>query len=669
MASREAEDGGTTTKDAKVSPNTGSFPEAAVCERASEQTQTESACGDGKDDDCDGFSDCLDPDCDTKSCGSGGFACTAGGCLRPGDGLPSLPRIDNVRVTQHGDTAIVEFEPVANARDYRVYPLPKSSDVLTGPSGELVIKDAIYRCAGDRPIVARKDDPASGYGVSISGRASWLTSYVRTEADSLLGYVYLTPGPDREPVYRMADPNGGGGFMNAVWVAPIYSEANHAEYVVGTAARDKLLASGFRNDGIAFYVPSAGTKPVYRKVYRSASDGTATLYFTTGPEYDTLAKEPSTNVIDFGERFKIFATEEPGTVPLRRVLYASAFDVLAAGEARYKRVLEQGNQPIWSVTWPGLREDTTLVVEALDQGCPFPKGYIAAHDAPADKSNEPSISLDHARLSTGEVFINGQSDPANRPRPIARAYVDVTPEADPKMDWFEGFDVDAPWEPFEITKGNNGVYIYRNSKWSLDFSGCTDNLTVGPLLGQLAVGFADYGSSCNMSMVSRSIQPKLSAKSYLHARMSTTIPSTGRRYPQLMITTTKVLNPGDVQPLDRVPLHARLGEIVDNAPPGPEKSIIVQPFGGGHQLQVQFCDQRGWGVNKQCPQLNIYGYHAGNDQNTFNNPWLPIPVLGDLSGFDRPVQFDAYVSTERIYVYVDNKPAGCAVLPAGRMPE
>jgi hypothetical protein len=46
-----------------------------------------------------------------------------------------------------------------------------------------------------------------------------------------------------------------------------------------------------------------------------------------------------------------------------------------------------------------------------------------------------------------------------------------------------------------------------------------------------------------------------------------------------------------------------------------------------------------------------------------------VPVLGDLAGFDRPVQFDVYASTERVYVFIDDKPAGCGVLPAGRMPE
>jgi hypothetical protein len=137
------------------------------------------------------------------------------------------------------------------------------------------------------------------------------------------------------------------------------------------------------------------------------------------------------------------------------------------------------------------------------------------------------------------------------------------------------------------------------------------------------------------------------------------------------VSTTKVVNPGDVQPLDDVPLHARLGPMPfeEDAPPGPERSIIVQPFGGYHELQIQICDQRGWGVSAQCPQANIYGNHAGNYSEMWEAPWLPVPVLGDITGYDRPVQFDVYASTERVYVFVDDKPAGCAVLPTGKMPE
>jgi hypothetical protein len=102
---------------------------------------------------------------------------------------------------------------------------------------------------------------------------------------------------------------------------------------------------------------------------------------------------------------------------------------------------------------------------------------------------------------------------------------------------------------------------------------------------------------------------------------------------------------------------------------GKEHSIIVQPFGAAHELQIQFCDGRGWGVSAQCPRANIYGFPAGSYDQDWEEPWRPVPTLGDMAGHDRPVRFDVYVSTKRVYVTLDGKPAGCAILPEGRMPE
>jgi hypothetical protein len=643
-------------------------PSACVASAASER-----ACDNKNDDDCDGYVDCLDPDCDAQRCSGGsGLMCTAGACMKPGDALQELPRIDNVRVAQRGDTSVIDFEPVEGALDYRVYPLPDPKDVLVGEHGELAIKNAIYRCAGDRPFRARADDPAAAFSASLSGGANTINNFERKEADAILGYVFLTPAADRKPVYRMADPQGGGGFQNADWVVPLFADANRAEYVVGASQRDRLHAQGYRDDGIAFYVADSGMSPIYRRMYKGLWNGAATVFYGQGAEYDARSKDDPAKVADFGERFKVLASQVEGSVALHRVLYngTNTFDVLAAGEPRYQRVLRQGNQPLWSLSWPGLTKATTLVIEALDQGCPFAGGYIAASHADADDFNHPSLTLDEARLASGEVFINGQHETTNRPKPIARTYVDVTPEADPKMDWFEGFDPGTDWEPFEITSGNNGVFIYRNSRWSIDFSGCTKNLTIGPLLGQLVAGYADWGSSCNMSIVPKGIDTKLASSGFLHVRMSAEVPSTGRRYPQLMITTAKVLQPGDVQPLDSVPLHARLGPFPfeKDKPPGPERTLIVQSFGGYNELQIELCQQRGWGVSAQCPQANIYGAHAGNYTEDWKQPWLPVPVLGELAGYDRPVRFDVYASTERVYVFLDDQPAGCAVLPPGGMP-
>ena len=376
------------------------------------------------------------------------------------------------------------------------------------------------------------------------------------------------------PVYRVANPNGGGGFMNADWVVPLYSEANSAEYVTDPATRDALLAQGWRDDGIAFYtVPdttASATKTVYRIHYAPGVDwqgDNVVFFFTDGPEYDKRAAQPATEIADMGPRFKILAAQEAGSVPLRRVSYSGGFDVLAAGEARFQQVLHQGGLPLASLTWPGVKQPTRFVIEALDAGCPFPNGYIAAmhHDADIDRTsgqpfNAPSITLDEARLSSGEVFINGQHDPASRPKPVARTYVDVTPGPKPQMDFLATFDEGAPWGPFTKYQDNNG-FIFRNEDWAVDTTGCTENFTFGPLLGQFVLGFADGGSSCNVSITPRKVPTKIAGDRFLHVRMMSDVPSTGRRYPQIMVTNVAMKpdpTPGSGNVYE-VPVHSRLG--------------------------------------------------------------------------------------------------------------
>jgi hypothetical protein len=390
-----------------------------------------------------------------------------------------------------------------------------------------------------------------------------------------------------------------------------------------------------------------------------------------------------------GPRFSILAAEAPGSVALHRVMYQGSFDVLAAGDARFDQVLHQGVRPVWSVTWPGITTKTRFIVEALDAGCPYPGGYIASSHMAADVDNtskqpfnDPSITLDEARLSSGEVFINGQHDTTSRPKPTARAYVDVTPAAQPKMDFLATFDEGAPWGPFQKWQDNN-AFIFRNADWAIDTSGCTENFTVGPVLGQLVLGFADGGSSCNISMTPRKVATQITPDHFLHVRMASDIPSTGRRYPQIMVTTLPLLpDPApDAGNIDDVPVHSRLGNFpyqlvgpdgmagtADDLPAEGGQTIVVQPFGGYQETQIEFCDTRGWGVSQQCDRANVYGFHAGDYQDMWKQAWTAVPVQGDVAGYDRPVQWDVYTSTSRVYVFMDGKPSACAVLPAGRMP-
>jgi hypothetical protein len=639
---------------------------------------TELACSDGVDDDCDGQPDCLDPDCDGQICGGGnGFQCTAGGCVRPGD-LPNLPPVTGVRVTVRGDTALVDFDAMAGAKDYRIYPYPNVGDVLVGQAGELTIRNAVYRCGGDMPLGKREDDPAASFDLSLEMETAaaniTLAGYRRKMADAVMGYVYLTPGAGRQAVYRLADPNGTGGFFNADYLPPYTNDYNAAEYVAGTAERDRLLAAGFRDDGIAFYVPDTAARTVYRKSYVDDwAPGPVVFFVDGGEEAAARAGDSATSVKDFGARFEILATQEPGTVPLTRVLYnyGHTFDVLAAGDENFQRVMYQGNRPIRSLAWSGLTERTTLVIEALDAGCPFPGGYVGYTHADGDPSagHYSSITLDEARLpASGEVFINGQHDPASRPKPIARSFVDVTPQPEPQMDFYESFNPAKGWEqPPEVANdANNGFHIYRNAKWAIDFAGSPPNHSLGPILGQFHIGCIDWGSSCGYSIIPRGVTTRLEATRYIHVRMTVDVPSTLRRYPGVMITTTpfKEVDDPSIQHVYDLPVTSRLGPL-DAEGTGSESTILVHPLGYS-DLQLQFCDRRGWGVGDQCKKANTHGRRTHWENK--GQPWLPVPVLGHVAGEDRPVQFDIYASTDKIFLFQDDQPAGCARLPAGRMP-
>jgi hypothetical protein len=385
---------------------------------------TETSCSDGKDDDCDGFADCLDPDCEAQSCGSegSGRSCLAGACLGSGS-LPTLPRIDNVVATIRGDTAIVDFSAVEGALDYRVYPLPADANsILVGENGEVSVKDGVYRCGGAMPRDNRMSDDIKAFDSSLTPT---LHGYKRKESESVLGHVFLTPKEDREPVYRVANPNQPGGFA---WEtgSPPAKEYNGADYVVGTAARDARLAEGWRDDGIAFYIAKTGTKTVYRGEFADR----LSVFYTDGAEAE--AHEGAEG--EKGERFKVLAEPTEGSVPLYRIFYAyySDHDVLAAGNANRDRTLYQGNIPVTSLTWSGLKGETTLVVEALDAGCPWPGGFLGTvAREPSSPDDSATVTAEQARLSSGELFVNGQYDRNSRPKPVARSYVTVKPAPHP----------------------------------------------------------------------------------------------------------------------------------------------------------------------------------------------------------------------------------------------
>jgi hypothetical protein len=404
---------------------------------------------------------------------------------------------------------------------------------------------------------------------------------------------------------------------------------------------------------------------------REFEDTGLVTFYADGPEKEVRDGQPG----EGGPRFQVLAAERSGSVPLHRIFYGyhNDHDNLAAGDANKQRVLHQGQVPVLAATWPGLTGPTTLVVEALDAGCPFPGGYISATAAPAAElggvPGNPSITLSDARAeTTGEVFINGQFEPENRPKPIARGYVTVEPNTRPQMDWFQSFDPDSTDNLAQsftnIVADNIGTKVFRNDHLSLEFEGTNANLTFGSMLGQFAIG-----SSATFAVAALGANARIAGDEYLHVTMSVDLASTARRYPQILITDTPLGDPAVDLP-HTVPVLRRLGPLPDDPQavrPGKYHTIIAQTFGGGPEMQVQFCDLRGWGVSQQCAKANIYGFPAG-DEVDWTAPWLPLPVVGDYVGMDRLGKIDVYASTNRVYVFLEDRPAGCAVLPAGKMP-
>jgi hypothetical protein len=358
-------------------------------------------------------------------------------------------------------------------------------------------------------------------------------------------------------------------------------------------------------------------------------------------------------------------------VILHRVFYEGGHDVLAAGEPRYDRALHQGNRPQWFVTWPGLRAPTRLVVEALDRGCPFPGHVGPVH---VDDTNEPNIdnagyiALDEARnVETGEVFINGQFDPSNRPRAIARVYVDASPAIEPPMDFFEGFD--GEWPVFSMSDLGNGVYHYVSGGWDVELDSAAPAHYFAPMFDQLWLGMGDRGAASRFRMSPLGVDAHLSADPavFLHVRMDVDLPSTDRRYPQLFVSTfappiqAKMnADAGDAS------THGRTILVHTRSPPAwPSVAPIV--------AEIQFCDDIGWDVASSCPRASIYGRRLGDFEWAASHPidaypWTPAFALGDLSSFDRPVAIEVYVSIDRTYLFVESQPVGGTFLPAGAMP-
>ncbi len=227
--------------------------------------------------------------------------------------------------------------------------------------------------------------------------------YLRTLEDATLGYVYIQPGPGLVPVYVLgeSDPLADNSCFFARW-----SASRVKRYTTSEAERTALLANFARDDGVAFYVPMTAdstTTEVFLEINSSPSDPLyqAHYYFPAGPEGELHPQKIAA--------FNVRAKPLPGTAPLMRVFYQTptqcgwSHDELAVGQERFNRIYKQGDKlPLWSLSWTGITKPTTLVVEALDNGCPF-QGHLSPTSLPfidgqrGDGTHYPSAFCNHRR--------------------------------------------------------------------------------------------------------------------------------------------------------------------------------------------------------------------------------------------------------------------------------
>jgi hypothetical protein len=233
------------------------------------------------------------------------------------------------------------------------------------------------------------------------------------------------------------------------------------------------------------------------------------------------------------------------------------------------------------------------------------------------------------------------------------------------MDWFAGFGPDEATpdfmslgfrEPCNNPDNPSCLAEYRQSSdfGEVHFIAGTENRNgLGVMLGELWVTYADVGADVGGKFrMTPKARGTMSASSYLHVTMQVDAYTTGRRYPQIIVSDAQV------------PVQTNIKN---------SNTVIVQTFPDDgtanwpYAYQVEICDNRNWEVNDQCPSSDLYringrGVGGGADGLAAN------AEVGENAGEDRSTHFDVFLSTRRAYLFLNNQPYGCVDLPASGTP-
>jgi hypothetical protein len=631
-----------------------------------------------------------------------------GGEVPPGTGLPPLPLLTRTKARMSGNTATLSFEPLAAAKDYRVYVLPDKASIRLGSDGTFDgIDNGTYRCAGQRAAPRIWVDKAQG--PASNPVPDWIATrtlvdgqevegYTRSLSEATLGYAFQDPQDGTVPIYAMGDPSA----MADNYQYGVRETQTRAKAYVGAADRTALLAQGFRDDGVAFYAPASasstacgGAAPtaVSTRVYVDKAPGTSPLYYSSAQEKAARgAGKPA---------FLLCPNAVSGALPVMRVYYAIAspggifggaagHDELALGQARFDRARCMGsefapcadvNRSPWEVTWSNVTEETQLIVEALDAPCPFqgllafqalPSTPVGPDDNSGDNSlmNDPFFTLAQLRAAAphGEVYLNGQGAGGTAPKPIARSAIKVSPAVRPAMQFASDF-VGKP-EVFHELLNADGSPNCRLTKELRDLAGNPDTcdtshamdsttydvLLVGMHDDRYSVGVVEGELWTGYSGDKFRISPKntpatMSDTAYLHAAMEVTAFATGRRYPQIIISQQDFITSQWL--VERsIPVNPNIKPL-----------LLFHPIDSGVGrpiLELELCNQRHWAVNDHCPWFLLEKNDPPKANTTGANN--PHPDLFDRLQDDRVTRFDLYVSTQKAYVFLDSLPYACVDL-------
>jgi hypothetical protein len=617
----------------------------------------------------------------------------------------------HVQAVVEGNSATISFDPVAGAKDYRVYVLPQKSDVRLASDGSLAgINDATYRCAGLRAAPAIWVD--SDQGPASNPVPNWIATDTlvdkenvqgvdRTMATATLGYAFEDPAAGTVAIYAVGSPaaaadNFGYGIRESQTRTKLYVPDN-ASY----------LAQGWRDDGVQFYAPASASStacgssapvPVYTKSYTDGNNiASNPVYY--GPGAEATARGTGTPA------FYLCPSQVAGSLPVMRAYYQllspggyfgkpDGHDELALGQERFDRARCQGfstdacanaPQSNWEVHWSNIKGPTQLVVEALDAGCPFqgllgPPTSLTPTIVNGDDTNVAGLLNDpvysfpqlQSKASNGEVFLNGTFDGSPTPHPIARAIVSVSPTTRPAMDFASDFA--GPVETFTETydangnpdcgltptlrawSGNpdtcDGAHRMTSPTYDVLFLGVQDQrYAVGQTQGELWSAYSGLAGG-KFRISPKGVTGTMSNSTFLHAAMEVTSFTTGRRYPQIMISEQ-----------DFETSQWLLERSADTANPHIGSTMILQPIDSGNGrpvAELELCSQRSWEVNDQCPWFLL----EKNDSPIVNGtgPNNPHPDLFDRLQDDRSARWDLYASTDRAYVFVDSQPYACVDL-------